>query len=74
MPELLSQAEPITKTLAICVPCGIRPHTQGFVESSDLIVVGASGMYEARCRRCFEPCMPKQALFEFAAPKTKPRD
>ena len=21
----------------------------------DLIVVGAAGMYEARCRRCFEP-------------------
>ena len=24
------------------------------VESEELIVVGASGMYEARCRRCFE--------------------
>src|SRR6266700_3205983 len=25
------------------------------VESEELIVVGASGAYEARCRRCFEP-------------------
>jgi thymidine kinase len=25
------------------------------VESEELIVVGAIGMYEARCRRCFEP-------------------
>jgi len=35
------------------------------VESDDLIVVGASGMYEARCRRCFEPGVPKQETFEF---------
>jgi thymidine kinase len=25
------------------------------VESEELVVVGAAGMYEARCRRCFEP-------------------
>jgi thymidine kinase len=30
-------------------------HTQRLVASEDLIVVGTSGMYEARCRRCFEP-------------------
>jgi thymidine kinase len=30
-------------------------HTQRLVASEDLIVVGAGGMYEARCRRCFEP-------------------
>jgi thymidine kinase len=30
------------------------------VESEELIVVGATGMYEARCRRCFEP-NPEQA-------------
>jgi thymidine kinase len=30
-------------------------HTQRLVASEELIVVGASGMYEARCRRCFEP-------------------
>ncbi len=47
-------------------------HTQRLVESSDLIVVGARGMYEARCRRCFEPGMPKQTFLEFAAPRSKP--
>jgi thymidine kinase len=68
MPELLSLAESITKTLAICVRCGNpAKHTQRLVESSDLIVVGASGMYEARCRRCFEPGVPKQASLEFTA-------
>ena len=38
----------------------------GLVESSDRIVVGATGLYEARCRRCFEPGAPKQEYFEFA--------
>jgi len=69
MPDLLALAESITKTLAICMRCGNpAKHTQRLVESEELIVVGASGMYEARCRRCFEPGMPKQDAFEFARP------
>lgn len=59
MPDLLALAESITKTLAICMRCGNpAKHTQRLVESGDLIVVGATGMYEARCRRCFEPGVP----------------
>ena len=39
-----------------CPRCGNPAvHTQRLVASEDLIVVGAGGMYEARCRRCFEP-------------------
>lgn len=56
MPRLLALAEEITKLLAICMRCGNPAvHTQRLVASEDLIVVGAGGMYEARCRRCFEP-------------------
>ena len=56
IPELLAVADEITKTLAICMQCGNpAKHTQRLVASEDLIVVGTSGMYEARCRRCFEP-------------------
>src|SRR5213080_2435506 len=56
MPRLLAVAEEITKLLAICVRCGNPAvHTQRLFASEELIVVGASGMYEARCRRCFEP-------------------
>jgi thymidine kinase len=74
MPELLCLAESITKTLAICMRCGNpAKHSQRLVESPDLIVVGASGIYEARCRRCFDPGSPKQTSLEFAA-KIKPRD
>jgi thymidine kinase len=69
MPELLCVAESITKTLAICMRCGNpAKHTQRLVESDDLIVVGAAGMYEARCRRCFEPGVPKQETLDFARP------
>ena len=66
IPDLLALAESITKTLAICVRCGNpAKHTQRLVESDDLIVVGAGGMYEARCRRCFEPGVPKQEEMDF---------
>lgn len=55
MPTLLAIAEEITKLLAICMRCGNPAvHTQRLVASEDLIVVGAGGTYEARCRRCFD--------------------
>lgn len=66
IPDLLCLAESITKTLAICVRCGNpAKHTQRLRGSEDLIVVGAADMYEARCRRCFEPGVPRQAELEF---------
>jgi thymidine kinase len=58
MPQLLAIAEYITKTLAICVVCGEPAnHTQRLVASSDRVLVGASGLYEARCRHCFDPSL-----------------
>jgi len=56
MPQLLSIAEYITKTLAICVRCGAPANrTQRLVENSDRFLVGEVDAYEARCRLCFEP-------------------
>jgi thymidine kinase len=56
MPELLSIAEYITKTLAICVRCGAPANrTQRLVENPDRLLVGATDAYEARCRLCFDP-------------------
>ncbi len=53
MPQLLAIAEYITKTLAICVVCGNpADKTQRKTQSSERVVVGASEIYEARCRRC----------------------
>lgn len=68
MPDLLAIAESITKTLAICVRCGNpAKHTQRLVDSDELILIGATGAYEARCRACFEPGFPRQELLDFAA-------
>jgi thymidine kinase len=41
-------------------------HTQRLVASEDRVLVGATGMYEARCRACFDPFLslpqqPRQA-------------
>ena len=61
IPRLLAVAEEITKLLAICVRCGNPAvHTQRLVASEELIVVGAGGIYEARCRRCFDPTLSLQ--------------
>lgn len=56
MPQLLAVAEYITKTHAICMKCG-QPanYSQRTFESEERVAVGAAGMYEARCRRCFVP-------------------
>ncbi|HWB99789.1 MAG TPA: thymidine kinase [Bryobacteraceae bacterium] len=66
IPDLLALAESITKTLAICMRCGNpAKHTQRLRGSDDLIVVGTADIYEARCRRCFEPGIPKQQELDF---------
>jgi thymidine kinase len=58
MPQLLAVAEYITKTRAICMVCGNPAnHTQRLVASTDRVLLGASGTYEARCRRCFDPTL-----------------
>ena len=55
MPALMCRAEYVTKQLAICMVCGDPAgFTQRLTPSRDRIQVGASGMYEARCRQHFE--------------------
>jgi thymidine kinase len=56
MPQLLSIAEFITKTHAICVKCGSTAnYSQRTVDSDARVEVGAADKYEARCRKCFIP-------------------
>ena len=53
MPHLLSIAEYITKSLAICVNCGNpADRTQRKTAMPERVVVGAADLYEARCRKC----------------------
>ncbi len=69
MPQLLAMAEFITKTHAICMVCGNPAnHTQRLVPSGDRVLVGASGLYEARCRRCFDPHLTHGRLAGQARP------
>lgn len=56
MPQLLAIAEYITKMHAICVICGSpASKTQRKIKSGERVIVGASDIYEARCRKCFQP-------------------
>ena len=56
MPQLLSIAEFITKTHAICVKCGrTANYSQRTFQSEAQVEVGAADKYEARCRQCFVP-------------------
>ncbi len=60
IPHLLAIAEYITKSLAICVECGNpADKTQRKTTSSERVIVGASDIYEARCRKCHY--IPKEA-------------
>ena len=59
MPQLLTVAEDVEKAHAICARCGApASYTQRLTPAQEQVVVGASGIYEARCRRCFEPGGP----------------
>ena len=55
MPEMLAIADSVTKLDAICVVCG-EPATKTYRKSQgeDLVQVGGSDQYEARCRKCHQ--------------------
>ena len=54
MPHIISIAETVTKTHAICVKCGNPAHySQRTVEEKEIIAIGAQDKYEAVCRLHF---------------------
>jgi thymidine kinase len=58
MPVMMAIAEYVTKTHAICMVCGNpASHTQRLVISDERLLLGATGTYEARCRKCFDPSL-----------------
>ncbi len=61
IPSLMLRAEYVTKALAVCHRCGGPGlFTQRVVDSDELVVLGAAGAYEARCRRCYDPTEARQ--------------
>ena len=62
MPELMAIADEVTKLSAVCMRCGAPAvHTQRLGSNQALVVVGAAGVYEARCRACFQPWEDEEA-------------
>ncbi len=56
IPALMAIADDVTKLSAVCMVCGAPAiHSQRLGASQELVVVGAVGVYEARCRNCFVP-------------------
>ena len=54
MPQLLAQAEFVTKVHAICQVCGsLANYSYRLGQETDTVVVGEKDHYEPRCRRCF---------------------
>ncbi len=69
IPALMAIADEVTKLSAVCMVCGAPAvHTQRLGKSRELVVVGAAGVYEARCRACFRPYLEsQQTQLEFAS-------
>ena len=56
MPALMAISDEVTKLSAVCMVCGAPAiHTQRLGHAQQLVMVGAAGLYEARCRTCFRP-------------------
>ena len=54
--QLMIDAEYVSKVNAICMICGDpASFTQRISSEKDLVVVGETDKYEARCRNCFKP-------------------
>ncbi len=61
IPTLCTRSEYVTKMLAVCHRCGApAAFTQRIIKSDDLVVLGATDAYEARCRNCYDPEEPEQ--------------
>ncbi len=56
IPALMAVADEVLKLSAVCMVCGAPAiHTQRLSSNQQLVMVGAAGIYEARCRACFCP-------------------
>ena len=72
IPALMAISDEVTKLSAVCMVCG-QPaiHTQRLGHSQELVVVGAAGLYEARCRTHFEPFLDEHHSEQLELPQTE---
>lgn len=63
MPELLAQADYVTKVHAICSVCGdMANYSYRKVASQETVVLGEKDVYEPRCRACYQRDDKKQGV------------
>ena len=71
MPDLLAISDEVVKLSAVCMQCGAPAvHTQRLGSNQSLVLVGAAGLYEARCRACFRPYLDEQGSQQLELPTT----
>jgi thymidine kinase len=69
MPALMAIADEVIKLSAVCMQCGAPAiHTQRLGSDQSLVLVGAAGVYEARCRACFRPWVDEHATEQLELP------
>ncbi|MGA7316208.1 MAG: thymidine kinase [Silvibacterium sp.] len=69
IPDLLAISDEVVKLSAVCMQCGAPAiHTQRLGSSQSLVLVGAAGLYEARCRGCFRPYIDEQGSEQLELP------
>jgi len=69
VPHLMAIADEVIKLSAVCMQCGAPAiHTQRLGSNQELVVVGAAGVYEARCRACFRPWLDENASEQMELP------
>ena len=74
IPALMAVSDEVTKLSAVCMVCGAPAvHTQRLGQSQELVVVGAAGLYEARCRACFQPWVDENQAEQLELPTAATR-
>ena len=69
----MAVAEIVLKSNAICVVCGgMASRTQRLGASQAQVEVGANGLYEARCRGCFDPHLEEKLTSQKNSVKRSP--
>ena len=69
VPALMAIADEVTKLSAVCMVCGAPAiHTQRLGQSQELVLVGAAGLYEARCRTHFQPFLDEHQSEQLELP------
>lgn len=73
IPQIMAIAEYVTKLHAVCVVCGSPAnHSQRIVADRSRVLLGATDVYEPRCRDCFDPNLSGRRTDAASQPDGRP--